>query len=117
MSDTTHPRGGDRADERPIADGGNAAAGPMRYRTVVDRTPGTSAEEVPRLGVPDDRHLFAPMTLPRESMALPVLAALAVAVGAQGTTVLAASGTPASVAFLGVPMLAIVAILLTLRYV
>lgn len=81
------------ADERPITDGGaQAVSGPTRLRTVVDRTGRTSAADVPRLGATDRRHLFGPAELPPWALSLPVVGGLAVAVGAQGSTVLSAGG-------------------------
>lgn len=119
MSDTTQARGGDRASDRTIADGGcKAPAGPMQFRKVVDRTPGTPASDVPRLGSPgDDDHPFEPIELSRDALALPVLAALAVAVATQGSAFLGVGGTEAWIGSVLVPVVAIVAVLLTLRFV
>lgn len=93
MSDSPNGRDGDRTDERPIADGGSqTVAGAARLETVVDRTPQATTTETPQLGDADRKHLFGPAELPPWALSLPVVGGLAVAVGAQGTTVLASGG-------------------------
>lgn len=117
MFDAPPTPDGDRADERPIADGGSATAGPLDHGNVVDRTPKTPVIDFPPLGATDGGdHPFAPMELSREALALPVLAALAVAVGAQGTAFLGAGGTQAVVGSVAIPLVAVATVLLALRF-
>lgn len=118
MTDAPSTRDGDRSDDRPIADGGHTAApGPIRRRAVVDRTRETPATDVPPLGTDRGEHLFAPAELPRDALALPVLAALAVAVATQSSAVLGAGGAEAWFGSVAIPVAAIGAVLLTLRFV
>lgn len=96
MTEAPNGRDDDPTDERPIADGGSQAlGGPSQWRSIVDRTGTTPATDVPRLEASDGQHLFGPAKLPPWALSLPVVGSLAVAVGAQGTTVLAAGGRSA----------------------
>lgn len=76
-----------------MADGGtDVVGGTAPYRNAVDRAGGTPASDVPWLDDGGSQHLFAPAELPSWALSLPVVGALAVAIGAQGSTVLAAGG-------------------------
>lgn len=77
------------ADDRALADGGTDVAR-TGYANVAEGTSGGSATDVPRLG--GGQHLFAPAELPPWALSVPFAGALAVAVGAQGSTVLATGG-------------------------
>jgi len=115
MIDTPQVLNDDRTDERPIADGGSPTAGALDNLNVVDRTPETPAIDFPPLGATDGGdHPFSPMELSREALALPVLAALAVAVGVQGSAFLMTSGAQAVAGSVAVPVVAVVAVLLVL---
>lgn len=93
MTDSPNGRYDHPDHERPIPDGGaQALGGPTRWRTVANRTRRTSASDAPRLGTSEGEHPFGPADLPPWALSLPVVGALAVMVGAQGTTVLAAGG-------------------------
>lgn len=87
--DRTTPATADRA----VTDGGSTAvAAPSHMETVIDRTRRTGAPDVPRLDGSGGEHLFGPAELPPWALSLPVVGGLAVAVGAQGSTVLSAGG-------------------------
>ena len=87
MNDTTETdRDDHQTEERPIPDGGTGQA--SGYPNVTDRTGRGATTDVPRLGG-DGQHLFAPAELPPWTLSVPFVGALAVAIGAQGTAVLA----------------------------
>ena len=116
MFDAPQAGDDDRTDDRPLTDGGSATAGPLEHGMVVDRTPDTPAIDFPPLeGTGGDDHPFAPMELSRDAVALPLLAAFGVAVGAQGSAFLGTAGAQAVAASVVVPVMAVVAVLLTLR--
>ena len=113
MSDAPQTHDGYRTDERAIADGGSATAGAMDRLDVVDRTPTVPTIDFPPLGASSGSdHPFYPMELSREALALPVLASLAVALGAQGTAFLGAGGTLAVVGSVAFPLVAVAAVFL-----
>ena len=104
MSDTPENAEHNPADARAVTDGGTeVAGGTSRHRTVADRTRSTSMADASRLEG-EDQHLFGPAELPRWAMSLPLVGALAVVIGAQGTAVLA---TGAGSAWLGTVVAAI----------
>lgn len=106
MTHTTNDR-----DADPIADGGHAAARGA-VRRVVDRTPETPTAEVPPLGASDggDDHPFDPMELSGGSLALPVVAALAVGVATQSSVAVGAGAAAAWIGSVAVPVVAVLAI-------
>lgn len=114
MSDTPRARDDHPTGERPVADGGtDVVGGTAPYRTVVDRTGGRPASDVPRLGDGGGQHLFAPAELPSWALSLPLVGALAVAIGAQGSVVLAGGGSAwAGTVLAAVGMLVVVSLAL-----
>ena len=115
MIDAPRARDDDRTHERPIADGGSPAAGAYDNLNVVDRSPDTPTISFPPLGATDDGdHPFDPMELSSDALAMPLLAALAVAVGTQGTAFLGTSSSLAVAGSVAVPVVSFLAVLLVL---
>lgn len=112
MSETPRTRDDHPTGERPVPDGGtDVVGGTAPYQNVADRTVGTRASDVPRLGDDEGQHLFAPAELPSWALSLPVVGALAVAIGAQGSVVLAGGASAwAGTVLAAVAMLVVVSL-------
>lgn len=116
MSDAPSGRDRDGADGRPIAHGGSRTVSwAARLETVVDRTRRAAAAETPPLGDAARTHRFGPAELPPWVLSLPVVGGLAVAVGAQGTTVLASGDHAAWLGTVLTAMVTLVAVSVALR--
>ena len=100
-----------------MTDGGSEPTGrTTRWADAVPDVPGSLSPDDPVLGTPDGQHLFAPAELPRWALALPALAALVAAAGAESSVHLAAGTFPAAVGSSAVVLTMVVVVALALRF-